>query len=617
MAIKVFIPAAGYGKRLRPITSSLPKPLLPLLGKPVIQTIVDRLHELPLQGIAVNTHYMSDKIEKWVKNSDYKNDIFLFHEKNILGTGGALKNAEAFLKGGTFLVHNSDIVSDIDMKELLKYHLSSDNLVTLATHDCEPFNNVILNKKGCFVGIGTGKSDNFHNMAFTGVAVYNDKFLDLLPKGISSVVNIWERAVKEGYKIGTFDVSGCFWSDTGTPSSFARTVFELLRREGEMVYAARDICDGKDVHANGYVVIEEGAKVRKDIYLRDCILLPRCLTESGHKYENAIIGPDYLIHLKESDIREYSEENRGFLVGAGGSDRRYYRRNEQQKSVILMTSGDKDPDFERHIEFTKFFRTCSIPVPELYSHDNSTKTAIFEDLGDLSIYNFFKIPRSIAETRGICKRVLDVTVMLHSIPLSDIDDCPALKERVFDYDHLRWETEYFFEKFVKSLKSVEFTKEKLERDFHNLAVKADNFTKTIIHRDFQSQNIMIPSPDSIKIIDYQGARAGPPAYDIASFLWDPYIYIDNRQRDFLLNYYIKAMREKNGSRFDDKEFLNTLIPCRLQRHMQALGAYAFLSLEKGKRYFLKHVPSALNMLTQEINEVKSDYPELYKLVKRL
>ena len=71
-----------------------------------------------------------------------------FTEETILGTGGALKNAESFLKEGTFLVHNSDILSDINLETLLEHHLRSNNLVTLAVHDCPEFNNVVIDESG-------------------------------------------------------------------------------------------------------------------------------------------------------------------------------------------------------------------------------------------------------------------------------------------------------------------------------------------------------------------------------------------------------------------------------------------------------------------------------------
>ena len=153
----------------------------------------------------------------------------------------------------------------------------------------------------------------------------------------------------------------------------------------------------------------------------------------------------------------------------------------------------------------------------------------------------------------------------------------------------------------------------LGEEFHRLAQTADSFKKTIIHRDYQSQNIMIAKANMPRLIDYQGARMGPPAYDIVSVLWDPYVCLDDILRESLIKYYIhesvKVFEEFKGS-----EFRETLLTCRLQRHMQALGAYGYLSKMKGKGYFHKHVPEALRQLKNDISMARDMYPVLNGLI---
>ena len=132
---------------------------------------------------------------------------------------------------------------------------------------------------------------------------------------------------------------------------------------------------------------------------------------------------------------------------------------------------------------------------------------------------------------------------------------------------------------------------------------------------------MIMNGGTPRIIDYQGARIGPPAYDVASILWDPYYRLDDEVRDGLLEYYINGViphfgKGGQGGIFIDN-FRDTILPCRLQRHMQALGAYGYLSMVKGKKYFLKHIPEALRLLKEESALTKDEYPELYRLVSAL
>ena len=613
----IFILAAGPGKRLRPITDHIPKPLVPVLGKPVLQYILENISSLPFNKIGINLNYKKESIEKWVSGCSLKERIILFHEETSLETGGALKNAERFLNERTFLVHNSDILSNINLTALLEHHFSSKNIVTLAIHDYPEFNNLIIDEKGFLKGIDPLSQDR-QKSAFTGIAVYEPEFLKFLPAGSSRVVDAWLKAVSAGCRIGTFETRPC-WSDIGAPSAYASAVFDTLRDNGEVIFIHPLIKKCNAVDLQGRVVIEAGCRPGKNISLKNCILLPgsNVETAAGTLVENCIIGPGFKIDLVESEILSVEEDGRQ-LIGTGGSDRKYYRGKIDDKSVVIMQSSGNDPDFERQIEYTRFFLKHSIPVPELIKVDPGRMQAIFEDAGDISLYSYLKCPRCEKEIERIYRQVIDVMVMIHTRATRHISECPLLQKRIFDYDYFRWETDYFIKRFVEGTGNIKIANiSQLEKELHRLALKADSFPKTIIHRDFQSQNIMIMKGQELRIIDYQGARIGPPAYDVASILRDPYYRIEDNMRERLLDYYITQMKDKASETFDENCFNDTLLSCRLQRHMQALGAYGFLSSIKGKKYFLKYVPEGLRLLKEDISLAKDEYPELYKLIARL
>lgn len=126
----------------------------------------------------------------------------------------------------------------------------------------------------------------------------------------------------------------------------------------------------------------------------------------------------------------------------------------------------------------------------------------------------------------------------------------------------------------------------------NLAAELAALPRVFVHRDFQSQNIMIKA-DNAYLIDFQGLRPGLAQYDLASLVYDPYVTLDESQRTELINYYI----EKNifGSKAAD-QFRRILDICAVQRLMQALGAYGFLGLVKERLVFLQHIPTALASL---------------------
>lgn len=618
-SLKIFIPSAGLGERLRPITNHIPKPLLPIFGRPLIEIILERVSEISSAEIGINLHYRSEDLRKWILNSSHANRVTFFFENQILGTGGALKNAEDFLSDGHFLAHNSDIVSDIDLARLIKTHISSGNTATLATHNYPKYNNVIIDSNGYILNVEDPSSPisdaQTLKVAYTGIAVYSPEIFRYIPAGISHVTSSWTAASRAGHKIQALDFTGCYWRDIGTPASYASALIELLRAEGETVYIHPSVVGCSYADMDGHVIIEDAATINENASLRNCIMLPGSSAEKNSSHENCIIGPDFKIDLSESEIMESFRKNNKILIGTGGSDRRYYRIKNDRASSILMECRTDDPDFTRHIEYSKFLSRFLVPVPELLNTNTPMMQATFEDLGDVSLYSWLKCRRSDNEIETMYLKVIDILVILHTKATEHLSECTLLQNRIFDYDHFRWETDYFLERFVKGVKKIDVKNiSALQNEFHIIALTADSFKKTIIHRDFQSQNIMV-TKGIPRLIDYQGMRVGPPAYDIASILWDPYYRIEDRIRDRILMHYLA--RIKNITDIDEKEFVNALVLCRLQRHMQALGAYGFLSSVKGKKYFLKHVPEALRLLKEDILGVRTEYPELNKLIAQL
>jgi NDP-sugar pyrophosphorylase family protein/aminoglycoside/choline kinase family phosphotransferase len=646
--ITIFLPAAGLGERLRPITNHLPKPLLPILGKPIIEYTLERLTSVCTGGIGINLHYKPDMIRDWIGKSPYAKRVTFFHEDPILGTGGALKNAEKFLAGGNFIVHNSDILLDIDFSKLVEIHLSSGNIASLVTHKHPELSNVIVDEKGFVLDV-ENPGDSRPNpdriarkVAYTGIALYSAEILQFLPPGASHATVAWIEAVKAGRKVQALDFTGSYWCDIGNPATYASGVLDSLRESGETVYLS-PLAKCGSVEINGYVVIEAGTKIQDGTGLRNCIVMPGA--QVSGKHENRILGPDYTIDLDETEMQPgiHATEQKlvtlsdplfachfgisrppvtpgqnyqanAILIGLGGSNRRYFRVRNDSRTAVLLECKPDDQDYERHLVYTRFFSAHSVPVPGLIATDDERKKALFDDLGDTSLYSYLKIPHKSVHIYDVYCSVLDILIKLHTRVTEHVHECPLLQSQIFDYDYLRWETGYFLERFVGGLMKLPLDNEQLlEHEFHRLALKVDAYPKSVIHRDFQCQNIMVTSGGIPHIIDYQGARMAPVAYDIASILWDPYHRLDDGVRENLIEYYVSEVNQYQTG-FNESLFREGLIPCRLQRHMQALGAYGFLSEVKGKKYFLKHVPEALRLLKEEATAVKKEFPALYKLV---
>jgi hypothetical protein len=167
----------------------------------------------------------------------------------------------------------------------------------------------------------------------------------------------------------------------------------------------------------------------------------------------------------------------------------------------------------------------------------------------------------------------------------------------------RWEQRYFFNNCLGRFFRVSEPKRKelaaLPR-LREIAKHLASLPRLLVHRDFQSQNIIIQNGQA-KLIDFQGMRPGLAEYDLASLLFDPYVELPGAERSELISYY-RQKQGDNGRRVDG-QFDNTLQLCAMQRLMQALGAYGFLGLVKGHEHFLQYIPKAIPSLREIVAKI--------------
>jgi hypothetical protein len=290
-------------------------------------------------------------------------------------------------------------------------------------------------------------------------------------------------------------------------------------------------------------------------------------------------------------------------ISLGGSDRIFYRVVKEKQTFILVW----DKDIQTYLKLQKYLFERGIAVPEIHWSDEDANLLLIEDLGNDSIYELTKKRKNI---------ILLYRAAINELIKLQIDgytDAPI--DVHYDYEHMKWEQEYFKEYFLHQFCEIPKTRlKRLDDELESLAKelikKIEPWRNFLMHGDYQSQNIYIKGKKA-KIIDFQSARIGPLTYDITALLRDPYVNISKQVERKLIDYYLVSLK-KRGVRFKKREFLHLYYLTALQRNMQVLGAFANLSLNKNKVHFKEYIPRAIELIQDVLK--KSEFKELLNIV---
>ena len=291
----------------------------------------------------------------------------------------------------------------------------------------------------------------------------------------------------------------------------------------------------------------------------------------------------------------------------GGSDRKFYRIRMGGESMIFIKYSNHKEENRHYVAIAQFLAGAGVPVPEVYLHDEAESLIWMQDLGEVDLWSHRNDPWPMR--RGLYESTLDAVFAMHSKATHAGGVGKLELQRVFDADLYLWEQGYFFEHCLGNFFKIgagEVAALASLPALHAAAERLASIPRVLVHRDFQSQNVMIQE-DAAWLIDFQGMRFGLAQYDLASLLYDPYVNLHDGGRAALLDYY-KTLCGGVSADFDE-----VFHWCAVQRLMQALGAYGFLGLQKGRAEFLTYVPVALRSL----RNVASGLDGLEPLVQKL
>jgi aminoglycoside/choline kinase family phosphotransferase len=285
-------------------------------------------------------------------------------------------------------------------------------------------------------------------------------------------------------------------------------------------------------------------------------------------------------------------------IEKGGSGRKFWRMHVAGRSLIFVRYNEDRPENRHYVAIGQFLGSVGVRVPVVYFHDESEGLIVMEDAGETDLWSYRQAPWP--QRRALYQRTLDQALLLHT----QAHRAPGASELkflqpVFDEALYRWEQEYFFEHCLGrhfGLSAKQLAAASRER-LHTIADELAAEPRCLVHRDFQSQNVVVRDGE-VCLIDFQGLRPGLAHYDVASLLLDPYVDLTAEEREELLGHYLSGLR--GPGRTDDPRFRRIYDLCAMQRLMQALGAYGKLGHVDLRAHFLASIPTALVRLREVV-----------------
>jgi len=539
---KAIVLAAGFGSRLAPLTRQVPKPLIPLHGTPMVIHLLRRLKSWGVREVLINLHHGAEVLFREIPALAPEGLRLQFSfEPEILGTGGALRRAAWFFGEEPLWLANADVVMDLKPESLIRAHRRENPLATLwMVPDAGPKT----------VRVVHGRVADFRSggMTFSGLHLLSPRILRYLPEAevFSSVVSAYERGMAAGETVRGLAVPGSEWADVGTPEQW--------------------------LAAEGGDVVMPGARVDAGAKLEGAVVGPGARIRRGRRVSGLVVAPS--VGLKAEERGWVPDAEAVEVLDARGSDRNFSRIHGAKGTWILMRRGEARAENARFTQNTRFLAEQGIRVPEILRESRDGRAWLLEDAGRTHLLD--------APTAANTRKALSVAARLHGLK-----GWGRLHlEPGFDAALYAWEHELFFNQFL-ARHDPGADRAALKKAFAKAAARLLEEPRVLMHRDLQSTNFLMHCGEAV-LIDYQGMRSGAAAYDVASFLADPYVERSVREQERLLAVYNETARRP----VSEAAYRAALA----QRLAQALGAYGRLGATPGTRRFLKYIAPAVRQL---------------------
>jgi mannose-1-phosphate guanylyltransferase len=291
--MKALFLAGGFGTRLRPITNNLPKPMVPIMDKPLLERSIENLKKHGIDEIVLSTCYKPHKIKEYFEDGRrLRVKIRYISEDVPLGTAGAIKNAQEFFDN-TFLVFNADIISDIDISDMLCFHKERGSVATIAVTqvDNPSAYGVIEHDEAGYITAFKEKPlphESNSNLINAGVYIFEPEILNEIPSGrpVSIERETYPLLLQKGFRIAAYNRCS-YWLDLGTPAKYIKVHKDILK--GSIQIGSLNF-NKQQQYISKTATISESAKIIAPVYIGDNVKID----------SYAVIGPNAVLRNDSS-----------------------------------------------------------------------------------------------------------------------------------------------------------------------------------------------------------------------------------------------------------------------------------------------------------------------------
>ena len=312
--IKAMVMSAGVGSRLDPLTKFIPKPLVPVANRPVMDILFEKLASIGVKDVICNTYYLADKIiERYEHNNSGINFNYI-KEETLSGTAGGVKKCQFFFdKGSSFLVMSADGLSNADLKKGIEIHKNSGAIATIGIKRISPeevshFGVVVTDENGFITEFQEKPSTNEAKSNFinTGIYIFDYKIFDYIPENTfyDFAKNVFPELLK-AHAINTFEVKE-YWSDIGTLAQYRQSIQDLFNGECKFSHApivntdsgsyiAEDAVIPKTVKFVGNSVIGKYSSIGENSVIENSIIWDNVVIGANIRLSNCVIASNSII----------------------------------------------------------------------------------------------------------------------------------------------------------------------------------------------------------------------------------------------------------------------------------------------------------------------------------